>query len=361
MMVLLIISFVSALLLTYIIIPVFRKIAFYIQLVDKPNHRKVHQIPIPLVGGVSIFISTTLVLLLALPLEMEILKFKNVFIATLILLLMGIIDDKFDLRASLKLGIQLILAHFIFEQGIKIESLHGFMGVYDLALWVQYILTIVVIAGVVNAFNLMDGIDGLAAGMAIIGFLVFIILSLLIGQTILTLVLITLTGALLAFLRFNLDKRQKVFMGDAGSLMLGFILVVSGISLLQNSQNFEHQPWVIIGVISVLIVPVFDAIRVFIRRAKSGKSPFSADKTHLHHLLLNIGIQHRPTTVIILLLMAFIILIGYLGFNIWGLTFSIICMLFVFYFVTSVLQFNNKLKQWKERILAMENKRNLTI
>ena len=146
-------------------------------------------------------------------------------------------------------------------------------------------------------------------------------------------------------------------MGDAGSLVLGFILVVSAISLLQNTQNNEHHPWVIMGVISVLIVPVLDAIRVFRRRAKSGKSPFRADKTHLHHLILSVGLQHKMTTVAILIIITGIMLLGYLGFNFLGLTFSIVSMLFVFYFVTSLLQFNNKLKQWKERILAMENKR----
>ena len=203
----------------------------------------------------------------------------------------------------------------------------------------------------------MDGIDRLAAGIAILGFIVFSILSIITNHYTLALIFLTLIGSLIAFLIFNFSKNQKIFMGDGGSLVLGFILVISGISLLQNTPNHIHHSWVIIGVISVLFIPVLDAIRVFRRRAKSGKSPFSADKTHLHHLLLINGIQHKPTTLIILFMMTFLILFGYLGFNFLGITFSIVSMLFMFHFVTSILQFNNKLKHWKERIHVMENKR----
>lgn len=203
-----------------------------VQLVDKPNHRKLHQAPVPLVGGVTVFVATTLALMLSLPLEFEVYRYKNVFVAPFILLLIGVIDDRFDLRASIKLAIQLILAHFVFEQGIRIESLHGLIGIYQLASWAQYVLTVVVITGVVNVFNLMDGIDGLAAGISILGFAVFGVLSLLTGQVMMALVFFTLTGSLLSFLRFNLSKKQKIFMGDAGSIVIGFVLVVSSITLL---------------------------------------------------------------------------------------------------------------------------------
>lgn len=348
---------VVALLLTFILTPIFRKLAFRFQLVDSPNQRKVHHAPIPLVGGLSIFFATTLTLLLAMPFEHEILDFNNIFIAAFILLLMGVIDDRFDLRASIKLAIQLILAHYIYGQGIKIESLHGFLGIYHLSPWVQYVLTIAVIAGVVNAFNLMDGIDGLAAGLAILGFGVFSAFSFMLGQQSIALVFLAIIGSLIAFLRFNLSKKQKVFMGDAGSLVLGFILVVSGISLLQSSQNSQLQTWISVGVIAVLFVPVMDALRVFRRRAKSGKSPFHADKTHLHHLVLSAGLQHKTATSLILFIIISLMAMGYIGFNFIGITFSIVSMLFVFYFATSLLMFNNKLKNWKEQILAIEKKK----
>jgi UDP-GlcNAc:undecaprenyl-phosphate/decaprenyl-phosphate GlcNAc-1-phosphate transferase len=351
------ISPIAAYLITYLIVPVLRKLAFRVQLLDKPNLRKVHHNPVPLVGGISIFVASTLTLLFSLIFETEVIVYKNVFITAFILLLMGVIDDRFDLRASLKLGIQLILAHFIFVNGIKIESLHGLMGVFDLAPWAQYVLTIVAITGVVNAFNLMDGIDGLAAGIAILGLVVYTIISFIAGQSIMTLLFLTLIGSLIAFLRFNLSKKQKIFMGDAGSIVLGYVLVVSGISLVQSTQNSEYIALVTLGVITVLIVPVLDALRVFRRRAKSGKSPFRADKTHLHHLILNIGLQHNLSTIVILIIMVLIMVFGYLSFSLLGLTFSLFSILFIFYCITSAIQFNNKLNQWKSYIQETENNR----
>lgn len=349
------ISPIAAFLITYLIVPVFIKVAFRVQLLDNPNMRKVHNNPVPLVGGISIFIASTLTLLLSLSFETEVIIHKNVFISAFILLMMGVIDDRFDLSASLKLGIQLILGHFIFENGIKIESLHGLMGVFELAPLAQYVLTILVITGVVNAFNLMDGIDGLAAGIAILGFVVYIIISIITGQSIMTLIFLTLIGSLIAFLGFNLSKKQKIFMGDAGSTVLGFVLAVFGIVLLQSAQYSEHNSLVALGVIAVLIIPVLDALRVFRKRVKSGKSPFSADKTHLHHLILGIGLHHKITTIAILIIIVLIMVFGYLSFSLLGLTFSIVSMLFIFYFITSALQFNNKLIQWKNRIHEMEN------
>lgn len=349
-----IISPVTSFLLAFMLIPVSRKLALHVGLVDRPNHRKVHSSPVPLVGGISIFVATTLALSMTFPSGYHILAFKNTFIATTILLIMGMLDDRFDLKASLKLAIQLLLAHFIYQQGISIESLHSLFGLYELEPWIQHVLTIVVIAGVVNAFNLMDGIDGLAAGLAIAGFAVFTWLAFLTSQYELAIIFLTNMGGLLAFLRFNLSKKQKVFMGDAGSLVFGFVLVVSGISLVQNVHNAEHIPMVAIGVLSVLLLPVFDALRVFRKRLKSGKSPFSADKTHLHHLMLSTGLKHKTAALTIVTFMTCIILLGYLSYQIAGLTMAIVAMFVFFYTITAVLQFNDKIKLWKNSIRKME-------
>lgn len=345
----------AAILMTLLVIPVLRKIAFRINMVDKPNFRKVHTLPIPLIGGVGIFIATTLALGLTLPFDLDILGFKNIYLAMCILLMMGVIDDFYELRATMKLAIQLVLAHFIFSQGIKIESLHGIFGIYELADWMQYGLTVVVIAGAVNAFNLMDGIDGLAAGLAIAGFAVFTFLAVLTSQFLLALVFLTYIGGLMGFLRFNLSKSQKVFMGDAGSLMMGFILVVSGIRLIQAAQSTANVSLVILGVVAVMLIPVFDALRVFRKRLKSGKSPFNPDKTHLHHLVLTTGLRHKASSLGIVGLMTGIILIGFISYQLFGLTIAFVSMLFLFSFVTSLLQFHNRLMSWKSKIKKMES------
>jgi UDP-GlcNAc:undecaprenyl-phosphate/decaprenyl-phosphate GlcNAc-1-phosphate transferase len=354
MNILFIISPVSAFLLATMLIPALREVAIKINLVDKPNLRKLHSRPVPLVGGLGIFVASSLALSLALPLEADVVVFKNAYIAAAILLLMGVVDDRFDLKASLKLAIQLLLAHYMYSQGIKIESLHGFWGVYALDPSMQYALTVVVIAGAVNAFNLMDGIDGLAAGLAIAGFVVFSLLAILNNQQGMALVFLTCIGALIAFLRFNLSKSQKIFMGDAGSLTLGFVLVVTGIKLLQTAQDTDRASLTTLGVVAVLLVPVFDALRVFRRRMKSGKSPFSADKTHLHHLVLSTGLKHRAASLSIVGLIAGVISFGYICFQVKGLTLAIVAMLLLFFAITSALQFNDKINDWKSRIKRME-------
>jgi UDP-GlcNAc:undecaprenyl-phosphate GlcNAc-1-phosphate transferase len=355
MNVLYIISPITAFVLAMLLIPVLRKIAIKINLVDRPNQRKVHTNLVPLVGGVGVFMASTLALSLTLPFETAILAFKNTYVAAAILLLIGVLDDRFDLKASLKLAIQLLLAHFIYSQGIKIESLHGFGGLYELAPWIQYALTVIVIAGAINAFNLMDGIDGLAAGLAIAGFMVFSLLAIFNTQYWLALVFLTCIGALLAFLRFNLSKSQKIFMGDAGSLMLGFVLVVAGIRLLQTAQGTDRASLTALGVVAVLLVPVFDALRVFRRRMKSGKSPFSADKTHLHHLILSAGLKHKAATLGVVGLVAGIIAVGFICFQLEGITLAIASMLVVFFVAISALQFSNKINNWKNKIKWMEN------
>jgi UDP-GlcNAc:undecaprenyl-phosphate GlcNAc-1-phosphate transferase len=349
-----VISPLAAFLVTYLLIPALRKVAIRINLVDKPHQRKVHSESVPLVGGISIFLATALILGLSLPFQLDILSQLNLFVATFILLLMGVIDDRFDLSASLKLVIQLILAHYVVIQGIKIESLYGVFGIYELVPWAQYLLTVVVITGVVNAINLMDGIDGLAAGMAVLSFVVLAVLAVFTKQYALALVFMSIIGSLLAFLEFNFSSKQKTFMGDAGSLMLGFVIVVSGIYLIQSASGTSKITLVTLSVIVIMMVPVLDALRVFRRRVKSSKSPFSADKTHLHHLILSTGMRHKWATMAIITLIIMIIGVTLAMYSIVGITISLVLVLVVFYLITKVLKFNNTLNNWKGSIRVME-------
>lgn len=345
-----ILSFLVVLIITKPLI----KLAVRVSLVDQPNYRKVHKTPIPLIGGLSIFIASSLALGLILPFKMEIFTGTSIYSSVVLLLIVGIIDDRYEVRAILKLAIQLALAHVVYSSGVKIESLYGFFGIYGISEWMQYAFTILIIAGVVNAFNLMDGIDGLAAGLAILGFSVFSILAYLTNQFELLLVFLTIIGALASFLIFNLSRKNKAFMGDAGSLIIGFILVVSGIKLLQEAQGTSTISVVAIGVIAVLIVPVLDALRVFRRRMKAGKSPFSSDKTHLHHLILFTGLSHKLATIGILLIVIIMLSLGYVGFNVVGINIAIILMLLVFTVITKFIKFFNHLNYWKHQINDME-------
>ncbi|MGY6743726.1 MAG: MraY family glycosyltransferase [Cecembia sp.] len=324
-------------------------------MLDKPNERKKHRNSVPLVGGISIYFASFLSLALILPLGQSIMEYKNTFIATSVLMLLGLLDDRYDLNAKIKLLIQLILAHFVFTQGIKIESMHGLLGIHELPEYLQYILTILIITGVVNAFNLMDGVDGLAAGLAMTSFIVLIIIAFFLQQNSLIIAMLGFIGSLLAFLRYNLSSQKKVFLGDAGSLMIGFLIVVIGIKIIQSAATTSAIQYAIIAVTGILSLPVFDALRVFRKRMKSGFSPFKPDRTHLHHLFLTIGQHHMGTTVSIVLLSLLITGIGFLTFWFLGLAISLIAMIFGLLLIMNLLSFQATLVDWKNRIKEMEN------
>jgi UDP-N-acetylmuramyl pentapeptide phosphotransferase/UDP-N-acetylglucosamine-1-phosphate transferase len=211
-------------------------------------------------------------------------------------------DDLVVLAPITKLGAQVISALFVvFNYKLNIESLHGFMGIEGLPAWVGAILSVVIIVGVINALNLIDGIDGLASTIGIIMFTGFGIIFYLIGKEFLMLTSLVMIGNLMAFLRYNLSKKYKIFMGDTGSMMIGFLVGVMAVRTLSVDIalfeklpiNIENLPFV---VFALLIVPMFDTSRVIIIRLCNKHSPFYPDRNHIHHLILDcFGISHRRT------------------------------------------------------------------
>ncbi len=344
----------AALILSLFIIPLLRKIAFRIRLIDKPNYRKVHHNHIPLVGGLGVALTTSIALLPALKMGIDFRPVAGILFGAAVLLIIGVFDDKMDVRASLKLLVQLLLAHYIYTSGIRIDSFYGILGVYEIPELAQYLLTIIIITGVVNAFNLMDGIDGLASGLAIISLVVFSLIAFRLGNAALGLLLITITGSLFGFLRFNFSRKHKIFMGDAGSLLLGFILVVSAVSLLQSAGNTSHILIVAPAVFGILLVPVFDSLRVFRRRMKDGKSPFAPDKTHLHHLVLGFGVKHKTASIFIITMVALIMTVSFLASYTLGITLAFAFSLLLYYVVARLLQLNKGITDWKAKILEIE-------
>lgn len=323
-------------------------------LVDKPNARKVHQKPVPLIGGIMVFISA----IAAASFSINILEhFQHITIlvgGAFVLLIVGVIDDKIDMRATHKLIIQIALAYGVYASGIKIESLHGILGIHELPEYGKFLMTIIVITGTVNAFNLTDGIDGLAAGLAIIGLGAFSIIAFILNQTALVLLYMAIMAALLGFLKFNLSKENKVFLGDAGSLFLGFILVVTGIDLIQIAGESNNSGITLFTVIGVLIIPVIDSLRVFRKRIKRGQSPFKADKTHLHHLLLNLEIKHLTATIIIVIGAFSFLIFALVTGSFLSLTVTMIIILQLFAIFTNVLTLNTEVNTWREKIRELE-------
>ena len=278
-------SFITAFVFTLLIIPVLIYGTRRLKLFDMPGTRKLHQAPVPTLGGLAIAAGMVAGLCLWIPFAADAWQLAFVF-GILTLLVLGMMDDLRDLPAKYKLAIQAGVALLMAASGIRITSLEGIMDIYELPVAVQYLLTILLITGVTNAFNLIDGIDGLAGG---IGFMSLTTVGIFLaagGDHYSAAVAMALAGAILAFLYFNFNP-ARIFMGDTGSLMLGFITAVLCIRLQQVNAFavkpvITHSPVFILGIV---LIPVFDTIRVFYLRMRRGVSPFTADRTHLHHLI----------------------------------------------------------------------------
>jgi UDP-GlcNAc:undecaprenyl-phosphate GlcNAc-1-phosphate transferase len=305
-------SFITAFVATLIAIPPIISLIRRYGLYDMPNARKVHRNPVPTMGGVAIVGGMMLALLLWFPFSNESGQICF-FFSIAVLFGLGIMDDVKDLSAKYKFIIQIGLAMLIALSGIRIQSFEGLFGINELPVATQYTLTILAIVGITNAFNLVDGIDGLAGGLGFMSLVTVGMFLTISGDSNTALVAFALAGGILAFLYFNFNP-ARIFMGDTGSLILGFVVAVLCIRLLQ--VNF-HSPTPVLQsapvfVLGIVLIPVFDTIRVFSIRIWRGKSPFEADRTHIHHLLTNAGFSHAFAVRVICFIHALILLEVYI-------------------------------------------------
>ncbi len=321
--------FLSAFVITLISIPVVIHYVNKYRFFDVPNGRKVHTAPIPTLGGVAIFAGMAVALSLWFPFSNDITQVAFFFSVT-VLFALGIMDDLKDLSARYKFMVQTALAAIIAASGIRITSLDGLFGIEELPVVTQYLLTVLTVVGITNAFNLIDGIDGLAAGLSFMSLIMLGLFLSLSGDTTSGLIAFALAGGTLAFLYFNFSP-AKIFMGDTGSLILGFVIAVLCIKLIQantiaDSLLLPHAP---VFVLSIVFIPVFDTLRVFAVRIWNGKSPFVGDKTHIHHLLTNQGFSHLFAVRLIGFMHAFILIEAYALKNYFSQEF-ILLLLFAF-------------------------------
>jgi UDP-N-acetylmuramyl pentapeptide phosphotransferase/UDP-N-acetylglucosamine-1-phosphate transferase len=309
-------SLVTAFVVTLVCIPPLIYFINKYRLFDVPNDRKEHVTPIPTMGGLAVFAGMAAAFALWFPFSNNLAQIAFSF-SILMLTGLGIMDDLRDLSARYKFIIQTGLAALIATSGIRITSLNGLFGVYELDLSAQYILTILAVVGITNAFNLIDGIDGLAGGL---GFMSLITLGLFLtiardANT--ALIAFALAGGVLAFLYYNFNP-ARIFMGDTGSLVLGFVVAVLCIRFMQISNSTPNTlvSYAPVFTLGIVMIPVFDTLRVFGTRIWKGKSPFVADRTHIHHLLTNAGIGHTAATRIICFLHAVILIAVYVMRNV---------------------------------------------
>jgi len=349
-----------SLILALVFIPVIRNIAIKVHLVDKPNYRKVHSTAIPLVGGISIALAVFTSIFVSGYRFSFLKEYLPILASAMVLLFVGVIDDKKDISAKYKLIIQFLLALIIAFSGTRITSLYGIFGVYQIVIWQQYLVTILIITGVVNAFNLMDGVDGLIGGLSLLGFLLFLLIAIYFKDYNLAFSSTLFIGAILGFLRFNLS-REKIFMGDSGSLFIGFILISQAISFLQKHKIGNQQSpgsYTVVLLILFFLIPVLDSLRVYMGRIKRGNSPFSADKSHLHHLFLGVGCSHKKTTLMIGIIVTFLLLIETTLQSFVSITLIIASSIITFSIIVRILLMINNLHRWRFRLKDLENKGN---
>jgi len=299
-------SFLGALALSMFSIPRIIYVAKRKRLFDVPdNQRKIHSRIIPNLGGVAIFFG--LIITASITINAEVFHKWNYIAASVLILFITVIKDDLISLPPLKKMIAQFAAAFItaYFADIRLTSLHGLAGIYELSYWPSIGFTVVGCMFITNAFNLIDGIDGLAGSIGVLCSGILGICLAFEGNISGACIAFSLMGGIAGFLRYNIAP-AKIFMGDTGSLIIGFTLSVLSILFTTSFGSnptflrMVHAPQsTLIISLAVLFIPVFDTFRVFVTRLMKGHSPFSADKTHLHHYLLDLGFTHTRTVAIL--------------------------------------------------------------
>lgn len=296
-------SFVGSLIICMALIPPLMATASRLQFLDIPtDQRRVHSDPVAKVGGIAFGIGTFAAMLIWAPKD-------DIVVAGLLggvtILLFGMWDDRVGLPYTIKFLGQALGAIIVMWQGDIHLNAMPFME-SDLPLWIAYPMTLLIIVGVTNAVNLADGLDGLAGGLSLLSFAGMACLAYLGGDHTVTLLMVPVLGGLLGFLRFN-TYPARIFMGDAGSQFLGFFMAISAI-VLTDPLRGPYTP--VLGLF-LLGLPLLDTVGVMMQRVKEGRSPFVADKNHLHHKLLAMGLSHYEAVLMIYLLQASMVTLAY--------------------------------------------------
>lgn len=285
--------------ITFFSIPVIIQVAKEKKLFDEPGDRKVHKTVIPTLGGLGIFAGFILAVLLCTPANIA--GQINFFVAgAVVIFFLGLKDDILVISATKKFIGQVLAAIIIIKfGGIHIKNMGGFLGLEEISETASFLLTLFTFIVVTNSFNLIDGVDGLAGSLGLLTALVFGTYFYLIGEMSFAIIAFSLSGSIISFLIYNFSP-AKIFMGDTGSLLLGLInsiLVVQFVNVSSTSGEgkifLDSAP--AIG-FAILMIPLFDTLRVFSIRIFNKRSPFSPDRNHVHHLLLDLGLNHRQIT-----------------------------------------------------------------
>ena len=352
--------FFGTFMISYFLIPKIRAKVLKLNLKDTPDIRSSHTLPVPTFGGIVFYISYILILFSAQSLDSN--HVSITLIASIsILFFTGLLDDLRNLSPKIKFLCQIIgVAVLMFQPDFRILSFHGFMGIYEIPLYVSVGGSMFFLLGLINAFNLIDGIDGLTGitGVIVASFYSYMLYNL--GYFFYLSISLATIATLLAFLRFNFSNKRKIFMGDTGSLVIGLVLGLLTLKLLSvaddaySSLSF-YRAQLPLFLIAVLFVPLLDTMRVMFLRLTSGVSMFKPDRNHLHHIIVDFGLSHRKASFFIgfvnfsvALIMFFVIQ----KFN----TFQSLCIIvFMFFIAIIVLFLMNKNKTALRLKIKMKN------
>ena len=308
-----IIPFFTALLLVGWIHPRLVKIALLKNIVDNPDARKLQRTPVPVLGGVAVFFGVVIAIG-CMSSVVDCSGLPVVIMAMMAMLYTGTMDDILSLSPGLRFVIEIVVVLLlIFVGGYCIDDFHGLWTIGRFSYWCAVPLTVVAAVGIINAINLVDGVNGLSSGYCIMACLIFGTLFFLAGEAPMTILAAVSVGALIPFFLHNVfGKTSKMFIGDGGTLVMGVVMSVFVIAILQNGSRVAAYVNPNVGLVpftlAVLSVPVFDTLRVMSTRILKGTSPFRPDKTHLHHMFIDLGCSHVATTLAILGVNMFVVL-----------------------------------------------------
>ena len=302
------------------IFPNVLKVAFQKNIVDNPNARKLQRRPVPVLGGACVYFGLIAGLCVA-NVFFDCSSLFTVMCAMTIMLCVGIVDDIIDLSPTMRFVIEiLVVLVAMCANGYMINDFHGLWGVYEVSPYIAMPLTVVAAVGIINAINLIDGVDGLSTGYCVMASILFGIAAGKVGDWSMLILAMIGIGALIPFFLHNVfGKYSKMFIGDGGTLLMGVAISVFVTNILNSDANYAVLEMMGVGLIpftlAVLAVPVFDTLRVMTRRIMRGKSPFSPDKTHLHHLFIELGFSHVGTTISILTLNALVVVLWFVAYK----------------------------------------------
>jgi UDP-GlcNAc:undecaprenyl-phosphate GlcNAc-1-phosphate transferase len=297
-----ILAFITSFALTYLAIPSIIHLAIKKNLMDEPGDRRSHKVSTPSLGGIGIFAGTLFSIIMWTPFE-YFGDLQYILCSFIIIFLIGAKDDIDPMSPSKKfLGELFAAGILVFRANVRLTSLYGFFGINDLPEYASIVLSIFTIIVIINAFNLIDGINGLSASLGLLITFVLGTWFYLVGSIEISIVAFALGGALVAFLKYNITPAQ-IFMGDTGALLLGLVCSILAIKFIELHNDIQGSIYTFRSApsiaIAILILPLFDTLRVFVLRVMEGKSPFEPDRKHIHHIMIDLGLTHMQATGIL--------------------------------------------------------------